>query len=97
MGVWSSCSPFLPCRLTLVGTGLVRDERVVAAMSRTGDKSELLRGPLFYVLVLFAVTLACWRNSPIGEGLGEAAQAVFNAEMGGGNPPQSEGGSLQHP
>ncbi|KFM25603.1 putative phytol kinase 1, chloroplastic [Auxenochlorella protothecoides] len=58
--------PFLNViRLTLVGTGLVRDERVVAAMSRTGDKSELLRGPLFYVLVLFAVTLACWRNSPI--------------------------------
>ncbi|KAL6771176.1 KATL5 [Auxenochlorella protothecoides x Auxenochlorella symbiontica] len=83
--------PFLNViRLTLVGTGLVRDERVVAAMSRTGDKSELLRGPLFYVLVLFAVTLACWRNSPIGLVViavlcgGDGLADIFGRRFGGG-------------
>lgn len=29
-------------------------------------RRELLRGPLYYVLVLLAVTLLFWRQSPIG-------------------------------
>ena len=36
--------PSLNClRLLLIGNGIVKDERAVAAMSRTGDPKELLR------------------------------------------------------
>ena len=36
--------PSLNClRLLLIGNGIVKDERAVAAMSRTGDPRELLR------------------------------------------------------
>lgn len=53
-------------RLLLAGTETVKDPRAVAAMSRTGDPAELLRGPLYYVIVLLAVTAMYWRDSPVG-------------------------------
>ena len=53
----------------LVGTGLREDKRAVAAMSRSGNPGELLRGPLYYTLVLFGVTALYWRTSPVGERL----------------------------
>jgi phytol kinase len=53
-------------RLLLVGSGAVSNPRAVAALSRTGDPAELLRGPLYYVVVLLAVTALCWRGSPVG-------------------------------
>lgn len=52
-------------RLLLVGYGWREDRRAVAAMSRTGDAKELLRGPLYYTLVLFAVVCIYWRTSPV--------------------------------
>lgn len=33
---------------------------------RSGDRGELLRGPLYYVLALIAATLLFWRDSPAG-------------------------------
>ncbi|KAL3159181.1 hypothetical protein ABBQ32_011165 [Trebouxia sp. C0010 RCD-2024] len=53
-------------RLALVGTGLVKSEGTVKAVSRGGDRQELLRGPLFYVLIMTAVTVVFWRESPVG-------------------------------
>ncbi|KAL3151728.1 hypothetical protein ABBQ38_012707 [Trebouxia sp. C0009 RCD-2024] len=53
-------------RLVLVGTGLVKSEGTVKAVSRGGDRQELLRGPLFYVLIMTAVTVVFWRESPVG-------------------------------
>jgi phytol kinase len=35
-------------------------------MSRSGNRSEILRGPLYYGIVFVAVTLLYWRESPIG-------------------------------
>jgi phytol kinase len=35
-------------------------------MSRTGDRREILRGPLFYGLAFVAVTLIYWKDSLIG-------------------------------
>jgi phytol kinase len=35
-------------------------------MSRTGDRREILRGPLFYGIVFVAVTLIYWKDSLIG-------------------------------
>lgn len=50
----------------LVGTGIIRDEAAVQAMSRTGDRREILRGPLFYGIVFVVLTILYWRNTPIG-------------------------------
>ena len=53
-------------QFALVGTGVLRDEAAVKAMSRTGDRREILRGPLFYGIVFVAVTLLYWKDSLIG-------------------------------
>ena len=53
-------------RLLLAGNGIVADPRAVAAMTRTGDPAELLRGPLYYVIVLLGVTALFWRGSAVG-------------------------------
>ncbi|HBX69617.1 MAG TPA: phosphatidate cytidylyltransferase [Chloroflexi bacterium] len=50
----------------LVGLGLIQDESAVQAMSRTGDRREILRGPLFYGIVFVVLTLIYWKDSPIG-------------------------------
>jgi phytol kinase len=56
----------ITAQFVLVGTGVLKDEAAVKAMSRTGDRREILRGPLFYGLVFVAVTLIYWKDSLIG-------------------------------
>lgn len=56
----------ITAQFALVGTGLIKDEAAVRAMSRTGDRREILRGPLFYGIVFVAVTLLYWKDSLIG-------------------------------
>ena len=53
-------------QFALVGTGILKDEAAVKAMSRTGDRREILRGPLFYGIVFIAITLIYWKDSLIG-------------------------------
>jgi phytol kinase len=53
-------------QFALVGLGLIKDEAAVKAMSRTGDRREILRGPLFYGIVFVALTLIYWKDSLIG-------------------------------
>lgn len=53
-------------QFVLVGTGMIKDEAAVRAMSRTGDRREILRGPLFYGIVFIAITLIYWKDSLIG-------------------------------
>lgn len=50
----------------LVGVGVIQDEAAVQAMSRTGDRREILRGPLFYGIVFVLITLIYWLDTPIG-------------------------------
>lgn len=50
----------------LVGLGVVEDDAAVEAMSRSGDRREILRGPLFYGIVFVALTIIYWKDSPIG-------------------------------
>lgn len=50
----------------LVGVGIWKDEAAVAAMSRSGNRLEILRGPLFYGIVFVTITLVYWKTSPIG-------------------------------
>lgn len=56
----------ITAQFALVGTGIIRDEAAVKAMSRTGDRREILRGPLFYGIVFVAVTLVYWKDSLVG-------------------------------
>jgi phytol kinase len=50
----------------LVGLGVIKDPAAVQAMSRTGDRREILKGPLYYGLIFVACTIAFWRHSPVG-------------------------------
>lgn len=56
----------ITAQFSLVGTGIIKDEAAVKAMSRTGDRREILRGPLFYGIVFVAITLIYWKDSLIG-------------------------------
>ena len=70
----TSSAPFIaavvPLAITdqfaLVGTGVIKDPSAVAALSRTGDRREILRGPLYYGIVFVLLTIAFWRRSPTG-------------------------------
>jgi phytol kinase len=50
----------------LVGIGVIKDESAVKAMSRTGDRREILRGPLFYGIIFVIVTILFWYDTPTG-------------------------------
>src|SRR3972149_3564168 len=50
----------------LVGIGVVRDPAAVQAMPRSGDRREILRGPLYYGIVFVALTTLYWYDSPTG-------------------------------
>jgi phytol kinase len=59
--------PFsITIQFILVGTGIIRDEAAVQAMSRTGDRREILRGPLYYGILFVILTILYWKDSPIG-------------------------------
>lgn len=59
--------PFaITVQFALVGTGIMKDEGAVQAMSRTGDRREILRGPLFYGIIFVVLTLVYWKDSPVG-------------------------------
>ncbi len=56
----------ITAQFILVGTGVIKDPSAVQAMSRTGDRREILRGPLFYGLIFVLLTIIYWYDSPIG-------------------------------
>ena len=59
--------PFaITAQFALIGLGIMKDEASVKAMSRSGDRREILRGPLFYGIVFVVMTLVYWKTSPIG-------------------------------
>lgn len=53
-------------QFVLIGVGIVKDEATVQGMSRTGDRREILRGPVFYGVIFVVLTLTYWLDSPIG-------------------------------
>ena len=64
-------------QFTAIGTGIMKDEDSVRGMSRTGDPKELLKGTLFYSIVIVAVTV-CWFYIPTGgPHLSEGNPAAF--------------------
>ncbi|MEN8171259.1 MAG: phosphatidate cytidylyltransferase [Chloroflexota bacterium] len=59
--------PFaITIQFVMIGMGILKDDAAVKAMSRSGDRREILRGPLFYGLVFVLVTLIFWKDNPIG-------------------------------
>ena len=85
--------PFLNgLRLVAIGTGLLPNADAVKAISRGGDADELLRGPLYYVIVMVFVTLVFWRDSPVGIVAislmcgGDGLADVVGRKLGRGNP-----------
>jgi phytol kinase len=64
------CAALVPFGITvqflLVGLGIMKDEAAVMAMTRHGDRREILRGPLYYGVVFVVCTLLFWRHSPVG-------------------------------
>ncbi|KAM7264924.1 hypothetical protein ACFE04_002607 [Oxalis oulophora] len=64
---FASIVPLLNClRLLVNGLSLTSDEGLIKSLTREGKPEELLRGPLYYVLVLIVCALYFWRDSPIG-------------------------------
>ncbi len=53
-------------QFALVGLGIMKDEAAVQAMSRTGDRREILRGPLYYGIAFVVLTVLFWKDSPVG-------------------------------
>jgi dolichol kinase len=62
---WFAASvPFaFTIKMVAVGIGAVRDEEVVRALSRKGDRSELLYGPLLYGIAFVVASVVFWFDS----------------------------------
>jgi phytol kinase len=59
--------PFaITIQVVMVGLGVVKDPAAVKAMSRSGDRKEILRGPLFYGISFVVLTLVFWKDTPVG-------------------------------
>jgi len=50
----------------LIGIGVIKDEASVLAMSRTGNRKEILYGPLFYGIIFVLLSIIYWYDSPVG-------------------------------
>jgi len=50
----------------LVGLGIMKDQASVDAMTRRGDRREILRGPLIYGIAFVLLTMIYWKNSATG-------------------------------
>ena len=53
-------------QFALVGFGVIKDDAAVQAMSRTGDRGEILRGPLYYGIIFVVLTVVFWYDKPTG-------------------------------
>lgn len=56
----------ITAQFVMVGLGIIKDEAAVKALSRSGDRREILRGPLFYGIIFVLITLIFWDETPIG-------------------------------
>ena len=91
-------------QFALVGLGILKDGAAVQAMSRTGDRREILRGPLFYGIVFVTMTLIYWKDSPIGitalmimcggDGIADIIGRRFKSSKLAWSPEKSVAGSL---
>lgn len=84
----------------LIGTGVIKDDASVKAMSRTGDRREILRGPLYYGIIFVLLTIVYWKSSPIGIVAlmlmcgGDGLADIFGRKWGAIKIPWNNGKSL---
>jgi phytol kinase len=45
---------------------VIKDDASVKAMTRLGDRREILRGPLYYGIIFVLLTIFYWKYTPIG-------------------------------
>ena len=50
----------------LVGSGVIEDPQLIESMSRTGNRREILKGPLYYGIVFVLITVMIWYHHPAG-------------------------------
>ena len=91
-------------QFALVGLGIMKDEASVKAMSRTGDRREILRGPLFYGIMFVILTIIFWKDSPVGmtalmimcggDGIADLVGRRFNSNKLPYNPDKTVAGSI---
>ncbi len=62
-----------------IGTGKVENEAFVASMSRSGDPAELLKGTLYYAIII-VITTILWFTEPSGN---LNALVIFGCLAGG--------------
>ena len=84
--------------------GVVKDEASVKAMSRTGDRREILRGPLYYGIMFILLTIFFWKENPVGivalmmmcggDGLADMTGRRFKSAKLPHSPEKSVAGSL---
>ncbi len=97
--------PFsITVQFALVGLGMMKDEASVRAMSRTGDRREILRGPLYYGVMFVLLTLIFWKDSPVGmtalmimcggDGIADLVGRRFNSSKLPHSPQKTIAGSL---
>ncbi len=83
----------------LIGIGVIKDEPSLKAMSRSGDRREILRGPLYYGIIFVLLTIIYWKSSPIGiVGLmlmcgGDGLADIFGRKWGAQKIPWNQGKS----
>ena len=68
-------------QFTLIGTGKMKDEAFIRSMSRSGDPRELLKGTLYYAVIMFIVTIL-WFTSG-GENANPGALIILGCLAGG--------------
>lgn len=91
-------------QFALIGVGVLKDEDAVQAMSRSGNRRELLYGPLQYGVVFVLTTLLFWVDSPVGivvlmilcggDGLADVIGRRFGRARLPLNPTKSWAGSI---
>jgi phytol kinase len=64
---WAASIPLaVTLQFAAVGFGWIQDPAAVRAMSRSGDRREILQGPVYYGLIFVLATVVFWRSSPVG-------------------------------
>jgi phytol kinase len=97
--------PFaITLQFALVGLGIMKDEASVKAMSRTGDRREILRGPLYYGIMFVLLTIVFWKDSPVGmialmimcggDGIADLVGRHFNSNNLAHSPNKTVAGSI---
>lgn len=72
-------------QFTAIGTGKIKDEAFVRSMSRTGEPSELLKGTLYYAIVIVIVTIFWFYIPPTGVNDANPSAFIIMGCLAGGD------------